>query len=43
MSLYEQVKALNKNDERRMLGFTRRSLRRQRRIAKNKYERKQDE
>ena len=40
--MYEIIKNLNKTDKRKMLGFTRKSLHRQRRIARDQYEREQD-
>jgi len=38
MSIYEQIKALNKKEQKQMTGFIRKNLLRQRRIAKNQYE-----
>ena len=40
--MYEIIKNLNKADQQKMLGYTRKSLRRQRRIARDQYEREQD-
>ena len=42
MSIYEQVKALNKKEQKQMLRFTRSSLRRNRRKAKDQYEQEQE-
>jgi len=42
MSIYEQIKALNKKEQKQMTGFIRKNLLRQRRKAKDKYEREQD-
>jgi len=41
--MYEIIKNLNKTEKQRILGYTRKSLRRQRRIARDQYEREQDE
>ena len=42
MSLYEQVKALNKKEKKQMLDFTHESLRRTRIETRDKTEREQD-